>query len=269
MSSTPSFVWSFLTAALIIGITSGLGKSKKSWLKRILGMVIVGLIAGLSAGTVDFLIQRAMAQRSEAKHVDATLQAAAQMPLLNVILKDNPSDATELRQASRIDHVNGTIPTQARAAAVTIIQKRFPETVFGASDVLVLDAWKAKLELIEHLGKSDLKMCRELASIGIQDESKLDAEGTRYFLQAMRSLENIYAEGKSSTNRQEELNETGIKESIKTLELSPETARVLLSMDAHSEQEVCDAASTVYRRILSKASDPKYLQLMRLMLAKA
>lgn len=266
MSDTPSFVWSFLTAALIIGITSGLGKSKERWPKKIRSMVIVGVIAGLSAGTVDFMIRRAMAQRAEAKQIDALYRAVADLPLLNLIMKDNPDDAAEVRHAISLDLKDGTLPRGTRTAVAAIRNRRFAPTAQAANDDTVLAAWQARDAVLEKLHKTDAKHCYEFVSIGIQDAHLLDAEVYALLVASLKAMENVYREGKGKMAKKEDLSEDEWVSLFRTLEMTASELMHLNEPSKFSEREVCDAGTKMYRGVLTKITASDQIRVIKAML---
>ncbi|HYC64202.1 MAG TPA: hypothetical protein VEC14_05675, partial [Reyranellaceae bacterium] len=67
----------------------------------------------------------------------------------------------------------------------------------SADDKAALAAIAARLAFIRHLQSTSLPLCREFAIQGLQDTSKLDAEGKRRFDAMLAALEDAYRSGRS------------------------------------------------------------------------
>jgi hypothetical protein len=132
--------------------------------------------------------------------IERGMQAVRDMPLIGVVIEDNPALEPRLR-AAVIDELGhpGQVPSRGAQFGIELRQRYLIPALLSADDDSVLKAVGGMEALVKHLQAKDPTLCRELGLTGLQDANKLDADGKVLLKQALALQEQAYRSGKAGT----------------------------------------------------------------------
>jgi hypothetical protein len=132
--------------------------------------------------------------------IERGVQAVKDMPLLGLVIADNPALEEKLR-AAIVDQVKNPkqVPLPAAQFGHDVRQRYIIPTLLGSDDDSALRAVGGMEVLATYLQAKDPALCREFGLAGLQDANKLDADGTVLLKQALALQEQAYRNGKAGS----------------------------------------------------------------------
>ena len=126
------------------------------------------------------------------------------MPLVGSVVADDPGAADRLRKAIEEEARQPTTEGLSRPMlAISEMRRDFiAPALRSADDGFLLATMAARVELLQHLLKTNTKACREFSLGGIQDVAKLDAEGQRLYGKVQTAIEAAYRNGRTGGKTQ-------------------------------------------------------------------
>ncbi len=126
------------------------------------------------------------------------------MPLVGSVVADDPAAADRLRKAIEEEARQPTTDGLSRPMlAVSEMRRDFiAPALRSADDGPLLATMAARVELLQHLLKTNVKACREFSLGGIQEVAKLDAEGQRLYGKVQSTIEAAYRNGRTGGKTQ-------------------------------------------------------------------
>jgi hypothetical protein len=128
------------------------------------------------------------------------LADARSQPLIDMVIADQPDAAGRLRAAVEQDVRNPTQDGLSReAAAIAELRAEFiAPTLRRADDASLIATMAARRDLVEHLNRTNTKVCREFALGGIKEPGKLDEEGQRLYKAVLTAVVAAYRNGRAA-----------------------------------------------------------------------
>lgn len=179
-------------------------RATKQSLARTIGTIAAGFAAaGLGAAIAIFGLQY-LSGGSLASQVEEAMKAIKELPLVGLVISENPAVEGSLRQAVEADIKDPVKQGPARSwhVASELRVKYILPTMRNADDASVLSAIKLMNELAVYLQAHDVAMCRELGAVGLQHGDKMDRRAQEIFKRVLASQEVAYRNGKAAKQRQ-------------------------------------------------------------------
>lgn len=149
------------------------------------------IVAGVAFGGI-YLMKRFGA-------VEQTLAGLKAMPLIGLVVTDVPGAEARLR-ASIEQEIASPTPSGPPRPQLVLGQLRreyITPALRAADDASIIVAMAARAELVAHLQKTNIPVCFEFATIGIQRVDKLDEEGQKLFRNVLAAVEAAYRNGRA------------------------------------------------------------------------
>jgi hypothetical protein len=160
--------------------------------------ILIVLAAAVVAAVIGFGVQY-LRGPSEAD-IDRGVQAAKEMPLVGLVITENPALEEKLRAAIADELKNpGQVPSPGSRFGAEVRQRYIVPALLAADDDSAMKATGGMEALAKYLQAKDPPLCRELGLTGIQNANKLDADGNILLRQALALQEQAYRAGKTGT----------------------------------------------------------------------
>jgi hypothetical protein len=165
--------------------------------RKIVQTILIVVGAAVVAAAIGFGAQYLRAPSSA--DVERGVEAAKEMPLVGLVIAENP-DLEEKLRAVIVDELKnpGQVPSPGSRFGVEVRQRYIP-TLLAADDGSALNAAGGMEALAKYLQTKDLTLCRELGLVGLQNANKLDADGKILLKQALALQEQAYRNGKGGS----------------------------------------------------------------------
>jgi hypothetical protein len=129
--------------------------------------------------------------------VERGMQAAKDMPLVGLVVAENPALEERLRAAIVEELRNpGQTPSPGAAFGVELRQRYIVPSLLASDDDSALKAVAGMEQLAKHLQMKDPILCKEFGLVGLQNADKLDGDGKVLLEQALALQEAAYRNGK-------------------------------------------------------------------------
>jgi hypothetical protein len=159
--------------------------------------IFIVLAAGVAAAAIGFGANYLRAPSSA--DVERGVEAAKEMPLVGLVIAENPALEEKLRAVIADELKNpGQVPSPGSRFGVEVRQRYIIPTLLAADDDSALKATGGMETLAKYLQMKDPALCRELGLAGLQNANKLDADGKILLQQALALQEQAYRNGKTS-----------------------------------------------------------------------
>ena len=159
----------------------------------VLAAVVVVAIIGFGANYL---------RAPSAAEVERGVEAAKEMPLVGLVIAENPALEDRLRAAIAEELKNpGQVPSPGARFGVEVRQRYIIPALLAADDDSALKATGGMETLAKYLQAKDPALCRELGLAGLQNANKLDADGKILLRQALALQEQAYRSGKAGSPR--------------------------------------------------------------------
>jgi hypothetical protein len=130
------------------------------------------------------------------------VQAAKDMPLVGMVIAENPALEEKLRAAIADELKNpGQVPSPGARFGVEVRQRYIVPALLAADDDSAMKATDGMQALAKYLQTRDPDLCRELGLAGLQNAARLDADGKILLRQALALQEQAYRNGKGGSPR--------------------------------------------------------------------
>lgn len=184
-------------------VTEGNTRNRKQPITRsrkIGQTILIVLAAAVVAAVVGFGAQYLRAPSSA--DVERGVEAAKEMPLVGLVIAENPPLEQRLR-AVIVDELEnpGQVPSPGSRFGVEVRQRYIIPSLLAADDDSALKATGGMEVLAKYLQAKDPALCRELGLVGLQNANKLDADGKILLKQALALQEQAYRNGKGGSPR--------------------------------------------------------------------
>ncbi len=128
------------------------------------------------------------------------LAEARNMPLVGMVMSDQPDAAKRLRAAIEEDVSKPGREGPSRESAVVseLRSEYIAPTLRRADDASLIATMDARARFAEHLNKTDTKVCREFGLGGLQHPETLDPEGQRLYKNVLSAVEAAYRSGRAA-----------------------------------------------------------------------
>ncbi len=128
------------------------------------------------------------------------LRDARKQPLLDMVIADQPDAERQLRAAIDRDlsQPNSGGPSRESALVSELRSAYIAPTLRRADDASLIATMAARAAFIDHLNKTDTKVCREFALGGVQHPEALDPEGKRLYDGVLKAVEDAYRSGRAA-----------------------------------------------------------------------
>jgi hypothetical protein len=128
------------------------------------------------------------------------VEAAKEMPLVGLVIAENPALEARLRGVIADELKNpGQVPSPGSRFGVEVRQRYIIPTLLATDDDSALKAAGGMETLAKYLQTKDPALCRELGLSGLQNANKLDADGKILLKQALALQEQAYRNGKAGS----------------------------------------------------------------------
>jgi hypothetical protein len=162
--------------------------------------LLIVVVAAVAAAVVGFGARYLMLYGGgpASADIERGVQAAKDMPLVRVVIAENPGLEDRLRVAIT-DDLKGDrqAPPASAKFGVEVRQRYVVPALLRSDDDSALKAIRGMETLATHLQAKDPALCRELGMVGLQNASKLDADGTILLKAALALQEDAYRNGKA------------------------------------------------------------------------
>jgi hypothetical protein len=130
------------------------------------------------------------------------VQTAKDMPLVGMVIAENPALEEKLRAAIADELKNpGQVPSPGARFGVEVRQRYIVPALLAADDDSAMKATDGMQALAKYLQTRDPDLCRELGLAGLQNAARLDADGKILLRQALALQEQAYRNGKGGSSR--------------------------------------------------------------------
>jgi len=134
--------------------------------------------------------------------VERGVEAAKEMPLVGLVIAENPTLEQRLRAVIAEELTNpGQVPSPGSRFGVEVRQRYIIPSLLGADDDSALKATGGMEVLAKYLQTKDPTLCREFGLAGLQNANKLDTDGKILLKQALALQEQAYRNGKGGSPR--------------------------------------------------------------------
>ncbi len=132
--------------------------------------------------------------------VDSTLDNIRRMPLIGVVMADNPGVDSSMRKAIEEERRSPTQGGLSRPYALIADLRRqyIVPALRAADDATAVAAVAARAELASHLRRTDTAACRAFSVGTLQRPDSLDSEGRRLFALWQQAVETAYRSGQAA-----------------------------------------------------------------------
>jgi len=160
--------------------------------------ILIVLAAAVVAAVIGFGAQ--YLRGPSESDVDHGVQAAKEMPLVGLVIAENPALEEKLRAAIADELKNpGQVPSPGSRFGAEVRQRYIVPALLAADDDSALKAAGGMEALATYLQTKDAALCRELGLTGLQNANKLDADGKILLRQALALQEQAYRNGKTGS----------------------------------------------------------------------
>ncbi len=129
--------------------------------------------------------------------IERGVEATKEMPLVGLVIADNPTLEEKLRTAIADEIKNpGQKPSPAARFGAEVRQRYITPTLLAADDASALKAAGGMEVLAKYLQTKDPALCREFGLAGLQNANKLDVDGKILLKQTLALQEQAYRSGK-------------------------------------------------------------------------
>jgi len=131
---------------------------------------------------------------------DPTFENMRRMPLIGLVMADNPEVESHMRKAIEDETRSPTLDGLSRPSAlVADLRRRYVVPALRAADDATAEAaLAARADLARHLRRVDAAACRALSVGLLQRPDALDPEGRRLFGLWQQAVEAAYRSGKAT-----------------------------------------------------------------------
>lgn len=159
-------------------------------------IALAAVVAAVVAALVSFGLPHLRAPSPAA--IERGVEAAKEMPLIRVVLAENPDLEPRLRAAvvDELEHP-GQVPSAGVKFGRELRHRYIVPALLGADDDTVLKAIDGMGALAKHLQAKDVALCREFGMVGLQNPKALDGDGQAVLKQALALQEEAYRTGKA------------------------------------------------------------------------
>lgn len=132
--------------------------------------------------------------------VDPMFDTIRRMPLIGLVMADNPDIEGRMRKAIEDESRSPTLGGLSRPYALVADLRRqyIVPALRAADDATTVAAVAARANLVRHLRGADVAACRRFSLGTLQRPDSLDAEGRRLFGLWQQAVETAYRSGKAA-----------------------------------------------------------------------
>ena len=215
---------------------------------------------------VSNLIWNPIANKFFAKSsTNNTIDAFLSEPLIGAVLRENRDARSDLEQAITLDRADNS-NARTRAWVADARRTYVNPAIMKASDKTVIDVWKTQLELVNHLNRTNTKLCKEFHITGFQNLNSIDKLSKDLFYEQLRKTEIAYKDGASKEETEKPLSAIEMANVFHKLELLPPEVRRLANSEPSSDEELCHLLAKLNNGILNQLDDGSGPRVMRLFL---
>ncbi len=216
--------------------------------------VVVAVAAALVAAVAAFLatggadrLPKLLGLMSQAD-VETALKQVEDLPLLRLVIKENPSVDVEFRKAIEAERQNPTKsgPNRMFQVGAEVRKKYIMPALANADDQHALAAVKLLQEFTLHLQKKDPAVCFEFGKIGLQRPDKLDSEGDAIFKRALAAQEEAYLNGKAATTKRPQPSRAEVTAALTEAGYTPADFQRLTGFATLSDADGCAVTVKLY-----------------------
>lgn len=213
---------------------------------RSLAILLAAAAAGGAVG-IGGKHLRASLGGSSGSEVDGALSTLRNTPLVGVVLADHPELEAEFRAAIERDLRNPRKegPPEAWKLGADLRQRLIAPALRNTDDALALKAVEAMRDLLVYLQRADLRLCRELGLVGIQNVNQLDRRGSELFRAAMAAQEAAYRAGRTAAERPRPSNDE-VSQLLRASGYTTQDFQELSRFEHLAPKEGCDATAKLY-----------------------
>ena len=216
--------------------------SGKRW--RVPAVVLAGAFAvGLAVFAFIFL-----GEPSGGSQLERVFDQVRHMPLVGVVLAENPGLEAQVRQAIKDEIANPTRsgPSRVFLLGAHLRQQYIVPALRDSDDAPALDSVKNMEALVLHLQASDVAACREFGAVGLTRPDKLDPEGAAIFKHALAAQEDAYRSGKAAAQKRDAPDNQQIKGLLAEAGYQQDDFQHLANYRDLSASEACAAMVKIY-----------------------
>jgi hypothetical protein len=187
-------------------------------------------------------------QSSNSSQIDRAFEQVKQMPLVGVVLAENPGLEAKVRQAIEAELANPTKsgPNRVFLFGVDVRKQYIVPALRNSDDEAALAAIKDMSELVQHLQTTNVDMCREFGAVGLTRPDKLDTEGLALFKRALAAQEDAYRNGKATPASRPATSDSEITRILTDAGYKPADFQQLSNYKNLSANDACAAMAKLY-----------------------
>jgi len=172
---------------------------------------------------------------------DAALADVRRLPLIGLVMADNPGVEGRMRQAIAEELRSPTRAGLSRPFSLVADLRRqyIVPALRAADDDSVLAAVDARADLVRYLRRADTAACRQFA-LGALRPDLLEDEGRQLFGEFLRALEAAYRNGKTSGKPQRRLTRDEVAAALKQAGFTKADFDRLQAFQTLSNEVSCD-----------------------------
>jgi hypothetical protein len=166
-----------------------------------IGRTVLAILVAVAVAALVGFGARYLRAPSQAD-VERGMQAAKDIPLVGLVVAENPALKERLRAAIVEELRNpGQTPSPGAAFGVELRQRYIVPSLLASDDDSALKAVGGMEVLAKHLQAKDPILCKEFGLVGLQNADKLDGDGKILLKQALALQEAAYRNGKGKPAR--------------------------------------------------------------------
>lgn len=219
---------------------------EKKSAKSIVVVVVLGVI--LAAGFVFFSSTLVRYAATLMGGTEQALRQAEELPLIRLVVKENPSVDAEFRAAIEAERQNPTKdgPNRMFRVGAEVRKKYILPALVNADDPHILAAVKLMQDFTQHLQKSSPATCYEFGKIGLQRPEELDNEGAAIFKQVLAAQEDAYLNGKSASTKRTRPSDNDVSHALAEAGYTAADFKQLANYATLSQADGCAATVKLY-----------------------
>ncbi|MCW5736787.1 MAG: hypothetical protein KIS73_21865 [Enhydrobacter sp.] len=169
-------------------------KLPRNFTQALLIVFAAAVVAAVVGFGANYLLSPSAAE------IQRGVDAAKEMPLVGLVIEENPPLEEKLRMVIAEELNNpGQVPSPGSRFGVEVRQQYIVPTLLAADDASALSAAAGMEKLARYLQMRDPALCRELGLAGLQNANKLDADGKTLLNEALALQEQAYRNGKGGS----------------------------------------------------------------------
>ncbi len=179
---------------------------------------------------------------------DQALTQAEELPLIRLVVKENPAVDAQFRAAVEAEKKDPTRegPNRMFKVGAEVRKRYIVPALANTDDRHALAALRSLQEFIQYLQQTAPATCFEFGKIGLQRPDKLDSKGAALFKRVLDTQEEAYLDGKAATRPQPRPTSNDLSRALVEAGYTDADFRQLASYATLSDADGCAVTAKLY-----------------------